>query len=157
MNPARPVLLAATVLVALPLLPLVAQVSSTSSPQLKKQNSAVSCCCGTLQLPCRIALQTDRTLQVDSSLLMVKCALCTAPLFSCEVGPTFHGVYLRAVTMPGHGYAVVDGTAIGEVCPLGTYNPGDNKLSCRMCSNGLTTADTGATGVNQCGELWLQE
>lgn len=59
--------------------------------------------------------------------------------------------------MPGHGYAVVNGTPVGEVCTLGTYNSGDNKLSCKMCPSGLTTADKGSTDASQCGECCLQD
>eukprot|EP00883_Tetradesmus_obliquus_P016259 jgi/Sobl393_1/9451/SZX66050.1 len=55
--------------------------------------------------------------------------------------------------MPGHGYAVVESTPVGEVCALGTYNSGDNKLSCKMCLSGLTTADKGSTDASQCVTL----
>jgi hypothetical protein len=53
--------------------------------------------------------------------------------------------------MPGYGYAVVDGTPVGEVCAVGTYNPGDNKLSCKMCLSCLTTAGTGFMAASECG------
>ena len=48
------------------------------------------------------------------------------------------------------GFRVVTPTVSAERCPLNSYNPGGNSLTCIPCPDGLVTLITGARSVSSC-------
>jgi hypothetical protein len=58
-----------------------------------------------------------------------------------------------AVTLPGYGTVQdANGTITAELCPPGFHSAGGNQLPCVSCPANMTTQESGATAVSQCGE-----
>jgi hypothetical protein len=48
---------------------------------------------------------------------------------------------LCAVTLPGRGYALTVSGPVGQPCPPGWFNPGNNTQPCMECPSWLSTDD----------------
>jgi hypothetical protein len=63
----------------------------------------------------------------------------------------------QCFTLPGYGRTSTRGdngkvTLSAQLCPIGTYNVGQNTAGCQKCGAGLTTAAEGSDAASDCRE-----